>query len=179
MRRLHQLLWSGPIFALALGVSLNVSGASSLAASKPMHSGHPMGPVSFMHDHQVGGAITAMLMPAHARTCGHKVTGGGSVKMIPVHVGKMSGPHIDLVVRLHGAGAMRKFGISGMITGKAPIKWSGMAGTSETHMGGGLYVKMRLMPMLRAGRYTARIMLHDTACGGMMGHPLAYRTPKT
>lgn len=171
--RKQSLVCLGLAPALAIGLSL--SGSRSVSASgkgKPM--GHVMGPVSFKIDRQVAPAVTAMLMPAAVKTCGHKVTGAGSVKMIPVHVGKMMGPHVDLVVRLHNAGVMRKFGISGMLTGKAPIKWSGMAGSADTGMHGGLFVKMRLMPMLRAGRYTVRIMLHDSSCGA-----LAYRAPKT
>jgi hypothetical protein len=72
---------------------------------------------------------------------------------------------------------MRKYGISGKFAGVH--SWSGMAGSTETGMHGNLYTTMRLMPMLRAGRYTAQIMLRDMTCSGMMAHTLAYQTPKT
>lgn len=177
----QRLTLLGVIPALAVGLSFGARHSISSAAPKatPMAMGHHMGPVSFKIDKQVAPAVTAMLMPAAAKTCGHRVTGSGSVKMIPVHVGKMMGPHVDLVVQLHNAGMMHKYGISGMLAGKPPVKWSGMAGSAVTGMHGGLYVKMRLMPMMRAGRYTAQIMLHDMGCNDMMSQSLAYKTPKT
>lgn len=167
-----------PVAAIALGVS-GPRGTSSAATPMmtPMPAGHHMGPVSFMNDHQVAPAVTAMLMHASAKTCGHMVMGTGSVKMIPVHVGMMgTGPHVDLLVQVHGAGVMRKFGISGTLVGPKPEKWSGMAGSASTGMQGNLYTKMRLMPMMRAGKYTTQIFLHDMSCSGMMN--LAYETPK-
>jgi len=85
-------------------------------------------------------------------------------------------PHIDLVVRVRGAGMMRKFGISGTLIGPSPMKWSGMAGSAGTGMHGNLFVKMRLMPMMRAGTFKTQIFLHDMSCGTWN---LAYQTPKT
>lgn len=180
MRR-QRLVWLGLVSAFTIGFSTGAPHIASAASSgPPMHMGPPhMGPVTFKNDHQVAPAVSAMLMPASSKTCGHGVTGSGSVKMIPVHVGKMSGPHVDLVVQLHNAGVMRKYGISGTLTGKAPIKWSGMAGSAETDMHGGIDVKMRLMPMMRAGSYTAQIMLHDMSCSAATGNSLAFQTPKT
>ncbi|HEY8685029.1 MAG TPA: hypothetical protein VIO57_05435 [Chloroflexota bacterium] len=168
-----------PVAAIALGVS-GPRGTSSAATPMmtPMPMGHHTGPVSFMNDHQVAPAVTKMLMHASVKTCGHMVMGSGYVKMIPVHVGMMgTAPHVDLVVSVQGAGIMRKFGISGTFVGPSPEKWSGMAGSASTGMHGNLYTKMRLMPMMRAGSYTAQIFLHDTSCSGMMN--LAYETPKS
>jgi len=168
-----------PIAAIALGVSgsRGTSSAAPKMTPGPMHMGHHMGPVSFKDDHQVAPAVTAMLTHASTKTCGHMVMGSGSVKMIPVHVGMMgTAPHIDLVVQVHGAGMMRKFGISGTLIGPSPMKWSGMAGSAGTGMHGNLFVKMRLMPMMRAGTFKTQIFLHDMSCGT---RNLAYQTPKT
>jgi hypothetical protein len=141
-----------------------------------MGMGHSGKPNMKAPEKQVAPAVFAMLMPL-AKACGSKVTGSGSVKMIPVHVGQMSGPHVHLVVNLHGAKPMHQYSIYGSFAGKPPVKWSGTAEVDTTGMHGGLYVNTRLMPMVRAGRYTARIRLRDMACGGMMGHPPAYETP--
>jgi len=168
-----------PIAAIALGVSgsRGTSSAAPKPTPMPMHSGNHMGPVSFKDDHQVAPAVTAMLKHASTKTCGHMVMGSGSVKMIPVHVGMMgNSPHIDLVVRVHGAGMMRKFGISGALVGPSPMKWSGMAGSADTDMHGNLVVRMRLMPMMRAGAFSTQIFLHDMSCA--TGN-LAYETAKT
>lgn len=167
-----------PIAAIVLAISGPRGTSSAAPTMTPMPMGHHEGPVSFKNDHQVAPAVNAMFMHAAAKTCGHKVTGTGSVKMIPVHVGSMgTAPHVDLLVQLHNAGVMRKYGISGMFASKPPVKWSGMAGSAETGMHGGIDVKMRLMPMMRAGKYTTQIYLHDMSCSGMMS--LAYETPKT
>lgn len=169
-----------PIAVIVFGISgpRGISSAAPKMTPMPMASGHHMGPVSFMNDHQVAPAVTARLMHASAKTCGHMVMGTGSVKMIPVHVGMMgTAPHVDLLVQIHGAGMMRKFGISGTLVGPKPEKWSGMAGSASTGMHGNLYTKMRLMPMMRAGSYTTQIFLHDMSCSGMMN--LAYETAKT
>lgn len=172
-----------PTVAILLGISASrgTSAARPVAAKMtPMPMKHHMGPVTFKDDHQVAPAVRAMLMPASARTCGHKVTGKGTVKMIPVHVGSMgTAPHVDLVIWVHGAGIMRKFGISGTLVGPKPEKWSGMAGAASTGMRGNLFTRMRLMPMMRAGRYSVQIFLHDMSCGGMAMMRLAYKTPKT
>jgi len=126
---------------------------------------------------QVAPAVTAMLLPA-ARACSGKPGGSGFVRMIPVHVGHMSGPHVTVDLTLHRAGMMHTYGISGQFVAKPPVQWSGMVESDTTDMHGNLKVKTRLMPMLRPGRYTARIMLHDMACGGAH-HPLAYETRAT
>jgi hypothetical protein len=139
---------------------------------------HPIGPVNISKDRQVAPSVSAMLMPVAAKPCGHVVSGSGTVKLIPVHVGRMGGPHVDLVVNLHRAGAMRKYSISGAFTGVH--NWSGMAASATTGMHGSLYITTRLMPMLRAGHYTARILVHDMSCSTMMmDMSLAYETPKT
>jgi hypothetical protein len=167
-----------PITAIVFGAAGSRGISSAAPKMTPMPMGHHQGPVSFKGDHQVAPAVTAMLMHASAKTCGHMVMGTGSVKMIPVHVGSMgTAPHVDLIVSVHGAGMMRRYGISGTFIGPSPETWSGMAGSAETGMHGDLYTKMRLMPMMRAGRYTTQIFLHDMSCSGMMS--LAYETPKT
>jgi len=167
-----------PIAAIALGVSgsRGTSSAAPKMTPMPMHMGHHMGPVSFKDDHQVAPAVKVMLMHASAKACGHMDMGSGSVKMIPVHVGSMgTAPHIDMVVRVQGAGMMRKFGISGTLVGPSPMKWSGMAGSASTGMHGNLFTKMRLMPMMRAGIFKVQIFLHDMSCGM---RNLAYESPK-
>lgn len=139
-----------------------------------MGSGHSGKPNMNLPTKQVAPAATAMLMPM-GMACGKKVTGSGSVKMIPVHVGKMTGPHVTLVISLHGAKPGEALGVSGIFSGAH--SWRGMAETDKVDMMGKLHVMTRLMPMLRRGRYTAQIMLHDESCSG--GMPLAYETPKT
>jgi hypothetical protein len=142
-----------------------------------MMGSHPIGPVNIRKDKQVAPAVTAMLMRAAPKACGRTVTGSGTVKLIPVHVGRMSGPHVELIVNVHRAGVMRKYGISGTFSGVHG--WSGMAATAEAGMHGNLYITTRLMPMLRAGRYTARILWRDMSCSRMMMNmSLAYETPK-
>lgn len=169
---------------LALLLWLSPSGTQA-AGSKPMKMtpgpsggmgmGHSGKPNMKLPVKEVAPAVTAMLKPA-GTACGHTVKGGGMVRLIPVHVGRMSGPHVELDIMLHGAGAMTRYGVSGIFEGKPPIKWQGMAESDMTDMHGNLMVKTRLMPMLRAGRYRARIMLHDMNCGGGMRKPLAYQT---
>lgn len=166
-------------FSVVLGAASFAGSATVNAAPKPtpMPMKHHMGPVNVKMDKQVAPAVTAALMPS-AIACGKKVSGSGSVKMIPVHVGKMgTAPHVDLVLKLHGAQSMHKYNIGGTFTGAH--SWSGTAETVTTAMGGKLNTTTRLMPMLRAGHYTAKIWLTDNACGGMMHHPVAYQTPKS
>lgn len=139
-----------------------------------MGSGHAGKPNMTLPTKQVAPAATAMLMPV-SMACGKKVTGSGSVKMIPVHVGKMTGPHVTLLLTLHGARPGEELGISGIFTGAH--SWRGMAETDKVDMMGKLHVMTRLMPMLRPGQYKAKIMLHDESCSG--GMPLAYVTPET
>ena len=172
--------WFICLAILAIVLSTLGTRSASWAAPKPtptpmMGMGHSGKPNMSMPTKQVAPAVTAMLMPA-GTACGHKVTGSGSVKMIPVHVGHTSGPHVNLVVNLHGARPMHEYAISGLFTGKPPIKWQGTAETDATKMNGSLHVMTRLMPMMRAGRYTAQIMLKDMAC---MMHPVAYETLPT
>lgn len=173
--------------AAVLTLALVPFGTSSAAPTtmathaKKHHNGMMMGshkkPNMKMKVKQVAPAVMAKLMPAGAKGCNHSAHGSGSVRMIPVHVGGMSGPHVDLVVKLRGGMAMHQYGISGSFKGSH--SWSGMAEADRTTMRGALNVMTRLMPMLRAGRYRARIMLHDMACGGAMSHPLAYASPWT
>jgi hypothetical protein len=111
-----------------------------------MHGGKPN---MSLPTHEVAPAVTAMLMPAGAKGCNGKASGTGSVKMIPVHVGKMSGPHVTLVVSLSGATSMHKYGISSTFLGSPPVKWSAMAESDAADMMGKLHVMTRLMPMLR------------------------------
>lgn len=127
---------------------------------------------------QVAPAVTAQLKPA-GMACGRMVAGGGTVKMIPVHVGMMSGPHVTLVINVHGAGMMHTYSIGGMFASKPPVMWSGTAQTAATDMHGNLKVKTRLMPMLRAGKYKAQIFLRDMKCMKGSAHPVAYKTPVT
>lgn len=176
----------------ACGASSSSSGASSgssNSAAAPtatpkagmgmstggMHGGKPN---MNLPTHQVAPAVTAMLKPA-GMPCGKMATGNGMVRLIPVHVGKMSGPHVTVMLSLHGAKSMHKYGLSGIFVGPAPAKWSGMAETDTANMNGMLNIKTRLMPMLRPGKYMARILLHDQTCGGMMHPALAYETPAT
>lgn len=140
-----------------------------------MHGGKPN---MNLPTHQVAPAVTAMLKPA-GMPCGKMTKGSGTVRLIPVHVGKMSGPHVTVMLTLRGAKPMHKYGISGIFTSSGAAKWSGMAESDMTKMNGMLNVKTRLMPMLRAGTYTARILLHDQSCGNTMKPALAYETPPT
>jgi hypothetical protein len=176
MRR--RVFWLGLIVVQIVALMSFGSHHSSLAADPTPMPGmgmHPIGRVNIGKDKQVAPAVTAMLMRASSRACGHAVTGSGTVKMIPVHVGRMSGPHVDLIVNLRRAGMMRKYGISGAFTGVH--SWSGMAANATTGMRGNLYITTRLMPMLRAGHYMARITVRDMSCRSMM-MSLAYETPK-
>lgn len=177
-RRVFCLVLIGALPAVLVSFGSHHSSWAAGATPMPgMMGNHPIGPVNIRHDKQVAPAVTAMLMPAAAQACGRPVRGSGTVKLIPVHAGRMNGPHVDLIVNLHRSGAMRRYGISGAFTGVH--NWSGMAATAETGMHGNLYITTRLMPMLRAGRYTARILVRDMSCSSMMMNmSLAYESPR-
>lgn len=167
--------------ACGTGTAARTTAKAQPTKSGGMSGGH-MGkgkPNMNLPTKQVAPAVTAMLMPAGPRGCNHHAGGSGMVKLIPVHVGKMSGPHVTVIINAHGLPHSHQYGLSGSFVGKGPARWSGMAEVDRTNMMGQLMVKTRLMPMLRAGRYTAQILLHDTSCGMAMRHPLAYETPKT
>jgi len=173
--------WLVVISILALALSFIRSGGVVSAKPKPtpmMGMGHSGKPNMNVPTKQVAPAVTAMLMPAGA-ACSSKVKGGGTVKMIPVHVGRMSGPHVNLVINLHGAKPMHMYGIGGAFRAKPPIYWSHMEEVDRTDMMGSLHVMTRLMPMMRPGRYTAQIFLSDMGCGMMNHHPVAYETRLT
>lgn len=181
-----------PLLAVtACGSSASSSGAAPTTAPKAsmtstpamsatpamggMHGGKPN---MNLPTHEVAPAVTAMLKPA-GMPCGKMAKGSGTVRLIPVHVGKMSGPHVTVMLTLHGAKSMHKYGLSGVFTSSGAAKWSGMAESDTATMNGALNIKTRLMPMLRAGKYMARILLHDQSCGSMMKPALAYETPPT
>lgn len=175
------------VTACGSGSASSTSGASPAATPKAgMSMHHSKSSMGGMHGkpnmnlptHQVAPAVTAMLMPA-GMPCGKMAKGSGTVRLIPVHVGKMSGPHVTVMLTLRGAKPMHKYGVSGIFTSSGAAKWSGMAESDTTQMNGMLNVKTRLMPMLRAGKYMARILLHDQSCGTMAKPALAYETPPT